>query len=151
MTDPYHTDLEQFMLKRFRRILEIGEVLPGRKILQEKIPERFKVLESLGIKNLKDLIDALKSKAKIDQFAQKSGLPQDYLVILRREANSYIPKPFNLDKIPGVASTHVERLAAIGIKNTQQLCARARTRQDRAALSKLADVPGADLLELVKL
>ena len=71
--------------------METGEVLPDRKILQEKIPERFTIWGPMGIKNLKDLIDALKTKAKIDTFAQKSGLPQDYLVVLRREANSYIP------------------------------------------------------------
>jgi len=121
MADPYHIDLERFSLERFRHSLETGEVLPGRRILKEKIAERFKILESMGIRNLKDLIQALKSPKKLEQFSKKSGLPQDYLVILRREANSHIPKPVNLREIPGVNSVCVERLAAAGIKNTQHL------------------------------
>jgi hypothetical protein len=96
MADPYHIDLERFSLERFRHSLETGEVLPGRRILKEKIAEHFKILESMGIRNLEDLIQALKSSKKLEQFSKKSGLPQDYLVILRREANSHIPKPVNL-------------------------------------------------------
>ena len=42
-------------------------------------------------------------------------------------------------------------LTSVGIKNKQQLFARAKTKRDRAELSKLAYVPNAELLELVKL
>jgi predicted flap endonuclease-1-like 5' DNA nuclease len=151
MADEYHLDLAQFSLKKFRRILETGAVLPGRRILKEQLAERFATLEALGIGNLQDLLDALKSKEKIEQLAKQSGLPKEYLVILRREANSYVPKPFNLSEIPEVEQVYIDRLAAVGIKTTQHLFARAKTKHDRAALSKLADVPPAKLVELVKL
>ncbi len=51
MADPYCIDLEQFSLERFRHILETKYILPGRRILQEKMPERFAVLASMGIEN----------------------------------------------------------------------------------------------------
>jgi len=151
MADQYHIDLEQFRLERFKQILETSELLPGRRILKERVSERFGMLESMGITNLKELIAALGTKKKAERFAQESGLPRDYLVILRREANSYMPKPFNLSGIPGVDPKHIERLAALGIKNTKHLFERARSKSDRAELARLADVPSSNLLELVKL
>jgi len=151
MTDDYHIDLERFSLERFRDILITGEVLPGRKILKEKISERFEILKSMGIRNLKELIEALKTKVKVERFSQESGLPKDYLIILRREANSYIPRPVNLKDIPGVDSEYIERLAAVGIKHTKHLFERARFKRDRAELSRLVNVPSDALLELVKL
>jgi len=151
MTDDYHIDLERFSLERFRDILITGEVLPGRKILKEKISERFEILKSMGIRNLKELIEALKTKVKVERFSQESGLPKDYLIILRREANSYIPRPVNLKDIPGVDSEYIERLAAVGIKHTKHLFERARFKRDRAELSRLVNVPTDTLLELVKL
>ena len=89
MAEQYHVDLERFSLEKFRRILETGEVLPSRKILKEKIPERFAILRAMGVRNLKELIDALSTKKKIEQFAQESGLPQDYLEILKRQTGIY--------------------------------------------------------------
>jgi nucleotidyltransferase/DNA polymerase involved in DNA repair len=65
--------------------------------------------------------------------------------------NSYIPKPFNLKDIPEVNPETIEKLAAIGIKNTKHLFEQARSKSKRAELAGLADVPGDDLLELVKL
>ena len=151
MAEQYHVDLEQFSLEKFRRILETGEVLPSRKILKEKIPERFAILKAMGVRNLKELIDALSTKKKIERFAQESGLPQVYLEILKRQTGIYTPKPIALKDIPGFAPQHIERLAAIGIKQTQQLFERARSKKERAELSKAANVPNDVLLELVKM
>ncbi len=151
MAAQYHIDLAGFSLERFRRTLESDEMLPGRQVLKENISERFEILESMGLRNLKELIAVLKTKQKLEKFSQESGLPKDYLVILRRQANSYIPKPVNLRDIPAVDSGQIEKLASVGVKHSKHLFERARSRADRAKLSRLADVPGDDLLELVKL
>jgi predicted flap endonuclease-1-like 5' DNA nuclease len=132
-------------------MLETKDILPGRRILLEKIDERFAMLASMGIENLADLRSALKSKAKREAFSQESGLSLDYLVILRREVNGYVSRPFNLEKIPGVDPEYVERLAAVGVKHTKQLFKRAMSLADRAALAEQAGVPDDALLELVKL
>jgi len=151
VTDLYRIDLEQFSLEQFRRMLETKDVPPSRGILLEEMDERFAALASMGIENLADLRAALKSKAKREAFARESGLPLDYLVILRREVNSYVSKPFNLEKIPGVDPGYVEKLAAVGVKHTKHLFERALTPADRAALAKEAGVPEDALLEQVKL
>jgi len=151
MAEQYYIDLEQFSLERFRHILETRELLPGRKVLKENISERFEILASMGIRNVKELIEALKTKKRAERFAQESGLPLDYVVILRREANSYMPQPVNLRDIPGVNPAYIGRLAGVGIKHTKHLFERGRSKRDRAELSRQVGVPGDGLLELVGL
>jgi hypothetical protein len=151
MTESYYIDLEHFSLEKFRHTLERGEMLPSRQILKEKISERFAVLKAMGIRNLKELTDALSTKPKIERFAQASGLPQAYLEILKRQMNLYTPKPVALKAFPGVAARHIESLAALGITQTRQLFERAMTKKERAALARAANVPGEVVLELVKL
>ena len=151
MTDEYHIDLERISLGRFRHILGSKDLLPGRMVLRDRLSERFEILDSLGISSLKDLTEALRTKGRVEEFSRESGLPRDYLRVLRREANSYVAKPFNLKNIPGVEPEYVERLTSLGVRHTKHLFERARSRSDRAELSRLADVPESDLLELVKL
>ena len=151
MKSQYYIDLEQFSLKEFKHVLETGRLLPSESVLKEEISERFAALESMGIKSLKDLTAALSTKKKLERFSKESGLPRDYLTILRRRAGSYTPRPMPLKKLPGIDSEHVERLAALGIKDTKQLFDRAKSKEDRAELSELADVPDDAVLELVKL
>ena len=151
MESQYHIDLEQFSLEEFKHVLETGRLLPSESILREGIPERFAALESMGIRNLQDLNSALGTKKKLERFSNESGLPKDYLTILRRRAGSYTPRPIALKKLPEIDPEHVARLAALGIKDTKQLFDRAKNKQDRAELSELADVPDGAMLELVKL
>jgi len=151
MADLYCLDLEQFSLAQFRRILETKDVLPGRRILLEEMDARFAALASMGIENLAELQATLKSKAKREAFARESALSLDYLITLRREVISYISKPFDLDKIPGVDPEYVEKLSAVDVKHTKHLFGRALTPADRAALTEQAGVPDNALLELVKL
>jgi hypothetical protein len=151
MADPYYINLEEFGLERLRHIFETREVLPARQVLKDDIAGRFQVLAALGIRNLADLVAALKTKARIEAFANESGLPRDYLIVLGREVRSYLPKLVYLRDILGVDPEHVEGLDAAGIKHSKHLFERGRTAADREALSAATGVPPADLLELVKL
>lgn len=151
MSEGYYVDLGQFSMERFKQILENGEILPSRMILKEKISERFTILQAMGIRNLKELIDALSSKKKICSFSEESGLPQEYLEILKRQTGIYTSKPLYFKDIPGIPAGSIEQLATIGIRQTKQLFERAKSRDDRAKLARLVDVPDNVLLELVKI
>jgi predicted flap endonuclease-1-like 5' DNA nuclease len=151
MGDPYYLDLEAFSLERLRRRFETEEMLPGRQILKEDTEERFAVLADQGLSNLSQLISALKTRKKTEAFAAKSGLPLDYLIILRREALSYMPKFVYFRDIPGVDPEVVDRLAAAGILHSKHLFDRGRTREQRAALGEATGLPAETLLEMVKL
>jgi hypothetical protein len=151
MKSQYHLGLETISLDRFRSDLESTEMLPGRTILQEEIAGRFAALEAMGISNLKELVGALSTKEKIRRFSEASGLPVEYLVILGRQARSYVPKLVYFRDIPGVDPEQVRQLAAAGIKHSKHLFGRGATPADRAELAKETGIPAADLQELVSL
>lgn len=151
MTSQYHMDLTQFSLEQFRHVLETGERLPSEQILGDEISERFVILASMGINNLQDLTAALRTKKKLAQFSQESGLPQDYLTVLRRRAGTYTPRPVPLKRMPGVDPDAVERLAGVGIKDSRQLFPQVQSGQERADLATHAGMSGKVLLELTKL
>lgn len=59
--------------------------------------------------------------------------------------------PFKLRDFRGVEAAHIEKLAALGIKNAEQMLSAGRTKEQRAELAKRAGLPQEAILELVKL
>ncbi len=151
MKNDYHINLEKYSLDKFKKDLEESELIPSRKILKEDINNRFRVLKDNDISNLQDLVNVLKTPKKAKEFAEKTGLPQDYVLILRREVNSYTPKPVNLDKFPGVDAKTITKLNNEGIKNTAHLFKKIKTPEDREKLAAELDIPLAEIVELTKL
>jgi predicted flap endonuclease-1-like 5' DNA nuclease len=144
----YHIDLEKYTLKKFKHNLETRDMIPSRVSLKDNLDERFQVLENAGIINLQELLDVLKTKPKIEQFSQMTGLPIEYLTLLNREAKSYRPNPIRLVKYKSIAKTVVEKLATVGIKNTRQLF---NATQEREAMARLADKTDNSIKALVEL
>lgn len=151
MNNKYFFNLNKYALSDYARELEEGELLPGRRILQENTKERFKKLSDRGVSNLNELAEILKSKGKIDQLAEESGIPAEFLKILKRELNRLFPKPVYLKDFPGIPVSVIARLEKHGIKNTFQLFEQADTIEKRNKLSKEADVSHAFIDELFKL
>jgi hypothetical protein len=151
MENTYHIDLESYSLEQFKQDLESREVTKSRVPLKEDIPQNFAQIEAQGIENLQQLSDALKSKSKLADFSRASGLPQDYLVLLKREVGSYTPKPFNLSKVPATDPEVVDKLEAIGIKNTKHLFDRGQTRLGRVELGEQAGLAEGEVLQMVRI
>ncbi|UCF60022.1 MAG: DUF4332 domain-containing protein [Anaerolineaceae bacterium] len=151
MTNQYYMDLAKFSLDKFKQILKTEEMLPARQILKEDVEGRFEVLTSMGISHVKDLISALSTKGKIKDFARRSGLSKEYLVILGREARSFKPKVVPLREMLGVDEIYADRLEAVGITHSKHLFERGRTKEERERLSEASGVPLEELIELVKL
>ena len=151
MKGQYYLDLEKYSLQQFKLSLQKRDMIPSRLILKEKIEERFSILNKHGIKNLKVLIDVLKSKEKIVEFSNKSDLSIDYLTILKREASSYLPNPIKLSNFSGIDSKSIEALANIGIKNTKQLFNKVQKSEEIAELSKRTGVSKEKINELASL
>ncbi len=119
MNERYYIDLQKYDLQKFKQSLKRRDLIPSRVILKENLDKRFEVMSKQGIKTLKDLIDVLKNKQKIEIFSKKSELPVDYLTILKREASSYLPNPVKLDKFTWIDKNAIDILDSIGIKNTR--------------------------------
>jgi len=151
MCETYHMPLGEVKIDEYKKILESKELLPGRKVLKENINDIFVIIRSAGIDNLEELIEALRNKKKMEKFAFETGLNYNYLTILKREINSYQPKPVYLKKFPGFNQEYIEQLRLLKIKNSKQLFLRIKTKEDLRKLSEQTNIPFNVLLELFKL
>ena len=151
MTNDYYIDLEKYSLNSFREDLIQAELIPSRRILKDEINSRFEILRENGVENLQDISIILKTPKKTREFAKISNLPEDYLLILRREVNSYQPKPVSLEKFPGVKKETIIKLKSLGIKNTAHLFERVRNTALRNKLATETGIDHKEILELTKL
>ncbi len=150
-TSKYYIDLTAFSLSRFKERIEHDYLIPSQRLLKEKIDLHFAILESNGINNLGDLHLALKTKKTISAFANKTGLPEEYLTKVYREINGYLPKPVKLDAFPGIDPDVIRKLNEIGVKNTLHLFDRVLSEEDREELSAQLAISDQDILDLTKL
>ncbi len=149
--DNYSINLEQISLNRFKQMLATKDLLPGRVLLRDDLDARFNAIAKLGINNMLELSAALKTKKRLDQFVEQTGLPEDYVVLVRREVSSYVSKPVNLDKPPNVNQSYICRFADADIKTTKHLFGQASTPEQRRDLSTRLDIPLNALEELTRL
>ena len=148
---PYTIDPSLLSLEEFRELTAGKSMLPGRVILQEEMEERFHVLEQLGISTLRDLLRILASKSKIESCANQTGLSTEYLVLLKREAGSYLARPFPLSDLPGIPFEYTELLKSRRIRNTTDLFEQVQTGEQQAELSRDTGIPEYRLKELSSL
>ncbi len=146
--DLYGIDLTSLSLADFRERIQGGDLLPSRQILLEEIEERFAILAEQGIENVAQLIHALKTKKRLQAFAEATHLDMEYLTILRREAMSLCPNPVYFRDIPGLPLEVVSRLAEVGIKHTKHFFVKGQTAADRAALAAETGLAESDMDQL---
>jgi replicative superfamily II helicase len=151
MSNSFQIDLGKYSLRKLKKSLQARELIPSRASLKDDLETRMQILEDAGIQNLKDLIDALKTKTKLYAFAKKARLPAEYLTLLNREAKSYLAKPVRLDKFPDIPKAVTDSLAEVGIKNSKHLFIASWDESSVKALTEKADIPLAVLNELISL
>ncbi len=135
MADTYGIDLNEMGLDDFRKHIEHDDLLPSRQILREGASDHFTTFTEMGMRTLQDLIDAFKTKKRLEALSVETQINLDYLKILRREAMSYVPNPVYFRDIPGLDSDLVASLEEIGIKHTQHFFAQGKTHAERIELS----------------
>ncbi len=144
----YTIDPAVIGLAEFKELTAGRKMLPGRVALHEQLEKRFDILGSLGIEHLGDLLHILGSKSKIESFSVQTGLPTDYLVLLKREAGSYLARPFPLSNFPGIPFEYVELLKSKGILNTKNFFEQVQTEGHRSELAGITGIPEYRLKEL---
>jgi len=147
----YAVDLERFKLSKLENMLKTVRLLPSQQLLKENLDENFECLKTHGIENLAHLQNTLKTKAKVEVFAELSGMDVKYLTLLRREVNSWQPKPIPLKDFPNVNLEIIKKLAEIGIKNTLHLYPHVLNPKMRAQFIDDLGIEMDDLLDLTRL
>ena len=149
MSGSYHLDPDRYSLWEFEDNLASRQMIPSRVILKEKLAARFEKLRAHDLENLGDLLQALKTKSKIAALAEKSGIPERYLIILKREAKSYLPKPVRLDQFSGFSPSVIQALRDQGITHSRHLFERAQNPEERAELSRKTGISMELITELL--
>ena len=147
----YYIDIEKITIDEYQAKLVSAYLPPSRMMLKDRLDERFGYFKSIGIKNLKELMQILKKKDKASELADVECLSGDYLTILLRELNSMLPKPNKFAEFTGISKEIVAKLEKIGINNTQKLYDKVITKSDRQKLAELTGISEKDVLELTKL
>jgi len=147
----YYIDLKNISIVKYKEIIETSDLLPSRLILKDNIENYFDQIKNQEIKNVDELLNLLKTKKRLLDFAGKSGLPEDYLTILAREIKSYYPNPNKLKDFPGISDDTILKLEKTGIKNTLQLFEKILTPNSRKELSKQTEIEEFEILKITKL
>ncbi len=147
----YYIDLTAIDITEYQSYLEEAELLPSRQVLKDNLEENFHNLKKAGIKNLEELLDKINTRNKEAMFSKETGIDLGYLTILSREIRSYRPKPNRLKDFPNQSGQAIDKLAEIGIKNSQQLFNQALLPADREKIVKQTGIEPKDLLSLTKL
>jgi len=129
---PYHIDAEKVSLEDLRKRIEETDLVPSRRSLLDGIKTKFQILEQHGFTTLALLRNKLKNPKQLESLSSLTGIEKQYLVLLRREINSYFPKPITLKKFDWLVLEEIEKLEQNGIRNSAAFfemagCDRSRT------------------------
>lgn len=147
----YHIDAENINLADLQKRIEETDLVPSRASLLEKLGPKMKILERHGISTLACLRDELKTAKRLEAVARATGIEVQYLTLLRREVESYFPKPFALKNFDWLPASEIAKLQRNGIKDTAALYEATDTRQKRTAFVKSSGIDGTVIETLAQL
>lgn len=148
MDKTYAPNLDKVPLERYRDILKTQRLLPSRTLLGEQTDARFAAMANAGIRTLGELKKILSSTKKRAAFAETSGVPDEYLNLLRREIGSLEPKAVNLSEFPEVAESDIAALTAAGIHTSRELFTRYTAHNDPEEFARALGIDAAAAHEL---
>jgi len=102
-------------------ILKNQNLLPGRKILHENLEENFKRMAAVGILNLAELKKNMSSAQRLSAFSAETGVPEDYLTMLKREMGSLEQKPVPISDFPDISADTVSILLNKNIRTSKDV------------------------------
>jgi hypothetical protein len=147
----YHIDAENISLDDLRKRIEATDLVPSRACLTDKIREKMKALEKQDIKTLASLREELKNSKRLASVAEATGIETQYLILLRREIESYFPKPAALKVFDWLPKDEILNLEQNEIRDTATLYEMTSSAKKRSELVKSTGVETATLETLAQL
>ncbi len=144
----YNVDLKRISILCYMETLKKQNLLPGRRILLENIEENFRGIAQSGVRNLAELKRNLSSAGKLSAFSAKTGIPENYLIILKREMGSLEQKPVAVADFPNIAEAIISILRNKGIKTSKDVFNLTIDRDTVSSVSNELGVAEDELLEL---
>jgi hypothetical protein len=115
----YSIELSAIPIYDYMHLLQRQLLLPGRRMLQEQLAERFALLAGMHLTTVAELSHALSTPQKRSSLAASTGISEEYLTLLRRELGSLTQKPVPLADFPAVDPALICSLADSGIRSSK--------------------------------
>jgi hypothetical protein len=147
----FYIDLEKNSINQYKKKIKTSDLIPSRMILLENIDRNFTNIKKQELKNVNKLLEVLKTKDKVQAFADQSGVSLDYLNTLGRELRGYRQLPNRIKDFPNISERTVEKLEEIGMKNALHLFEKILTPKNREDLSKQIGIDQKEILKLTRL
>ena len=147
----YYIDLKSISIDTYKDILKATDLLPSWKILEQDIDQSFEAIKKYNVENLDELLATLKDKKRIQAFSEQSGIPENYLTVLRRVVNGYRQKPNRFKDFACISETVVQKLEQSGLNNTLKIYEEILTVEKRNKLSEKTGISSTDIMMLTKL
>ena len=147
----YHIDAENIRLDDLRKRIEGTDLVPSRASLLDGLKMKLQALEQRGITTLAGLRSELKNAKRREALSDATGIDVQYLVLLRREIESYFPKPPALKAFDWLPEEEVAKLEGSEIHDIAALYQAAASVESRAEFAESTGVDAAVLEALVRL
>jgi len=148
---PYHINAEKVSLDDLRKRIEETDLVPSRRPLLDGIEGKFKTLEQQGVSTFADLHSKLKNSKRLESLAEITEIEKQYLVLLRREVNSYFPKPITLKHFDWLPQGDIKKLEQTGIRNSAAFFKMATSTKRRTELAETSGIDVGFLNNLLRL
>jgi hypothetical protein len=139
----YCFDAETISLTALKERILSTDLVPSREAIKEGLDDVLSKLYGLGFQNLAMLRKELKDNKRLFAIADQTGIDKDHLALLRREVESWYPKPFSLKDFDWIPADEIAKLESAGIKTTADLC-------ENPEKARAATVPAEHMDHLLK-
>jgi hypothetical protein len=147
----YHIDADNVSLDELQRRIAETDLVPSRSSLLNGITAKFKALEQKGIATLAILRGELKNTKHLEAVSSVTGVDKQYLVLLRREIESYFPKPRVLKDFNWLPIEEITKIEKNGMPNTAVLYNTLHNANNVYEFAKSIDVDVIIIEELLRL
>lgn len=147
----YYIDLKAISIDQLKEILLTMELIPSWRILEDDIDANFNKIKEYGINNLEELLLALKTKIKVQDFAASTHVPENFLTILNRMVKGYKQKPVKLKDFVWIDDLVIAKLENANIDDTLKLYENPLAKASRKSLAADLGIDQGEISRLAKL
>jgi hypothetical protein len=133
----YVFDAEKISLDDLFERISTTDLVPSRASLMDGLELKKLLFEQQGIKTLAQLRIELKTPARLEPLAKATSIDPQYLNLLRREIESYFPKPIKLVEFDWLPKNDISSLEEKGINDTAAFFEKVNEDENRNTLAKL--------------
>jgi hypothetical protein len=146
----FQFDAEKISLIELQKRIETSDLVPSRAILLDGLEAKIKIFEHLGLKTLAQLRAELKNANRSAALAIAARIELQYLVLLKREVESYFPKVFPLKELNWFHASVIASLEKNGVKDIAVLFEEAEEPEGRHSLAEMTGINDQILADLIR-